>query len=167
MTLLSGSVRAYSSSAHYDSELWNSTILLSLLAFYPSHALPYLTCLGHCVLYLPKAPARSAAPPSHTMKQFEQLLPFSHCQFRIGGRNGSNACTIIAAVFLRKFLLAAQTGTGPYFAVLLNLLAHQSKMVHNHAYDDDLNISPLLSADAVLDLQVSVGLKEAKGLFVR
>ena len=34
--------------AHYDSDLWLATILPSLLAFYSSHALPYLTRLSRC-----------------------------------------------------------------------------------------------------------------------
>ena len=94
------------------------------------------------------------------MREFEQLLPFSQCQSRIDGRNGSNACTVISAVS------AAHAGTDLSSSSSSSESLCASMRDGNCAYDD-LKISSLLSADEVLDLQPSVGLKEARELFVR
>lgn len=149
----------------YDSDLWTSSILPSLCAFYSSHALPYLSRLGRHVPSIPKAPAPPATPLPHPMSQFEQLLPFTLCQSRIDGRSGSNACTIIAAVFLRKFLLAISTATDLSSCVSAESLC-LSMREGNAAYDA-LNTVALLSADEVLKMQPSVGVKETRELFVR
>ena len=103
-----------------------------------------------------------------SMEQFENLMQGELCQSRIGGRNGSNACTIICSVFVQKFLShsTAHCLTGQTAAVELKTLMCDSMLEGNRMYDSHGYIGNL-SMDEVLDSVNELELQMAGKTFVR
>ena len=138
-----------------------------LLAFYSEHALPYLRarqrsvpkptssvdCLNPPAQLSSKATEASskAAEPSSVLgywSPYETLLPSTMAQSTIDGRNGSNACTIISAIYVRNSLLAAAADADVDLSIGAMCVALRNG---NEVYDA-LHTNRLLSADEVLDL---------------
>ena len=103
----------------FDQVFSNEKLLPKLLHVYSTAAIPYLEGLGRDTAVSVHVPQLA-----DSMEQFENLLQGELCQSRIGGRNGSNACTIICSVFVQKFLShsAAHCLTGQTAAVELKTL---------------------------------------------
>ena len=89
----------------------------------------------------------------------ERRLAPDQCQSRIDRRNGSCACTVIAAMFVRRLLRSADEfclSTATLCRLMMN---------GNNVYDS-LHTVDLLSADEVLDVQPSLGITLCQVSFV-
>ena len=78
-----------------DMPMWLENMLPALQNFYFSHAVPYLQHRNR-----PVSATVQPTTEQEPLERFERLLPEDLCQSRIDGRNGSNACTFIALLFL-------------------------------------------------------------------
>ena len=90
----------------------------------------------------------------------EQLFPSDICQLRIGGRNGSNACTVIASLFCLRFLQPDDT---PLEAQLC--AGVERILLDGNARYDHTGQAGLLAVDEVLLVQPSIGVENAGELF--
>ena len=93
------------------------------------------------------------------LSDMERRLAPDQCQSRIDGHNGSSACTVIAALFVRELLRSADKfclSTATLCRLMMN---------GNNVYDS-LHTVDLLSADEVLDDQPSLGITLCQESFV-
>lgn len=85
----------------FDEEIWNCLSSASTFAVYAKAAVPYLADKGR------RTPSNNQeAPVDDSVYSLEKFQPEILCQSRILSRNGSNACTIICALFVQKVLSA-------------------------------------------------------------
>ena len=148
-----------------DEKFWLENLLPSLLAFYTDHAAPYLLARSR-----PTARVQQSLPSDdgsltegngeEPFSDLERHLPPDQCQSLIDGRNGSNACTVIAALFVRELLQNADERS------LSNVTLCRLMQDGNRLYDS-LHTQNLLSADEVLDIQPSLGIQLCQESFVR
>ena len=89
-----------------DEELWHSTMLPGLVAFYDTHARPYLLRKNRPVAPMKAEEKAGNQPGVCSQAASETLLPAEQCQSIIDGRSGSSACAIIAGLFSHYFLFA-------------------------------------------------------------
>ena len=130
-----------------DNDFRLKTVLPALQGFYAAHAIPYLQ--------VHKRPACKGDSPlnlqTSLLSELEMVLRFNCWQSRLDGRNGSNACTIIAGLFVREFL------RNP--AINLSVAVLCQIMKDGSAACDHLNTYDLLSADEVVAIQPSLGIE--------
>ena len=93
---------SHSESIYADGELWVKTIQTRLAAFYDKHARPYLSAKSRPTPPAAQSQGSSTAGIVNHPEQWELLLPVGQSQSTIRGRNGSNSCTIISALFVRQ-----------------------------------------------------------------
>ena len=112
-------------------------MLPELGQFFHAHAVLYLKSLGQ--------PTPSEQQPAASFHCCEQLQPPKVCQSKSDGRNGSNGCTLILAVFVRgaKFLQSALRGRPDVGAT-----AMCTAMQNGNTIYDSLQTSPLSEAHA-------------------
>ena len=131
-------------------------MLPSLQQFDVDHADPYLQARNRPALSICSSgvtkppevgPSTSGRLPLH---RFELLLAPDLCQARIGGRNGSFACTIIAALCVRDMLQSAAAG-----ALQLSIPDLCDATTKGNAVYDNLKTTDLLSVEEVLALEPS------------
>ena len=130
-----------------DTTLWNGTILPKLVDFYNDHAVPYLTLRDQ--------------PDDLSTSVSECIFPSDICQSRIAGRDGSNACTVIASLFCLSFL-QGQLPSAPVDA--LDMV--KSVLLAGNTWYDETGQTGLLAVDEVLSAQPSIGADNAGELFV-
>ena len=121
-----------------DELFWESTMLPALCGFYQEHAVPYLKMLNR-----PVPPG--LAPLQPNFSRCELLLLQNLCQSALDGRNGSDACTVIAPSFVRGFLQSAAAGR-----VDVEVSALLKAMHDGNAIYDSLETNSLLSVDEVM-----------------
>ena len=148
-----------------DTYFWENTMLPKLQAFNQDEAVQYLKSNHRPtppedarVPLVTEQPSSSTAP---SFCEFEQILSSDKAQGTIAGRNGSNACTIIASVFMSSVLHDTLAGCVNLSQDMLCLCMK----VGNQIYDS-LGTMSLLSADEVLALPC-IDLKYAYESFVR
>lgn len=150
-----------------DVKLFQECILPRLAAFYAEYAIPYLQERNRPV---PPVSADEPMPSAAAdivdvdpWSKYETLLTPDLAQSTIDGRNGSNACTIISAVFVRNSLQSAAADgeiDGSASAMCQAMREGNSKY-------DSLHTNSLLSADEVVSLQPSLGVSLCSESFVR
>ena len=85
---------------YFQEDIWARDTLPGLLLFYRLSAIPYLKERGRPV---PPASFCTQRKTAYVTK-YERILAPSLCQSQINGRNGSNACSVIATLFTRSAL---------------------------------------------------------------
>ena len=150
---------------HANDTFWLERLLPSLQGFYREHAVPYLLAHNWPVAQ-PTLPKADGSTQDHNnggaekpLSDMERRLAPDQCQSRIDGRNGSSACTVIAALFVRELLRSADEfclSTARLCRLMMN---------GNNVYDS-LHTVDLLSADEVLDIQPSPGITLCQESFV-
>ena len=96
----------------------------------------------------------------------EYLLAPSLCQFRIDGRDGSNACTVIAAQVCRQILLQENSLSLPPESSYLEDTLVQAMTAGNNWYDQ-MCLKGFLSTYDVVNMEPSLGLIISEDYFVR
>ena len=92
-----------------DDMFWLENLLPSLQAFYTDHAPPYLQASSRATAKVrPRLPSDGGGLTEgigeELFSDLERQPPPDQCQSLIDGRNGRNACTVIAALFVRELL---------------------------------------------------------------
>ena len=113
-------------------------MLPALCSFYQEHAVPYLKMLNR-----PVPPG--LAPLQPNFSRCELLLLQNLCHSALDGRNGSNACAVIAPSFVRGILQSAAAGR-----VDVEVSALLKAMHDGNAIYDSLETNSLLSVDEVM-----------------
>ena len=85
-----------------DTDFWERSVLPGLLSFYHSTVTPYLKQKGRPIPPLLQQPCDKK--DDSTLAKYEQLFPSMFCKSGISGRNGSNACSLIATMFAKSAL---------------------------------------------------------------
>ena len=99
--------------------------------------------------------------------KWEVLLPKELSQSTIDGRNGSNACTVICAMFCASFLKSeAQFCTSVHGRENYEAAMCQAMRDGNRKYDEH-GWTACLSCEEVCDLQPPIGVSVAEDVFVR
>ena len=96
----------------------------------------------------------------------EYLLAPSLCQSRIDGRDGSNACTVIAAQVCRQILLEENSLSLPPDNSFLEDTLVQAMTAGNNWYDQ-MCLKGFLSTYDVVNMEPSLGLVISEDCFVR
>lgn len=141
----------------FDEIFWRETMLPTLVDFYYASAVPYLQQKR-----LP-TPPQAQAKQSQAMSRYETLMPWHLAQGTIAGRNGSSACTLIAAAVACK---ALEEGLSAASAEVLSTMHCEAMMEGNRLYES-YGISALLSVDEVLALDPGFGLAMLREAFVQ
>lgn len=156
----------------FDRSFWRQSMLPSLLSFYLQHAVPYLLERKRPtpVSFEQKAPAAEAAPTPpvcsgvtttaacHVFAECEVMLASNLSQYTIDGRNGSNACTVIACLFMKHVLDSGGQD--------LSKDAMCKAMREGNNLYDTLGVNVLLSTDEALQIE-SLHLAMCGEIFVR
>ena len=124
----------------FDEEFWLHNMVNPLVSFFIARAEPYLKA---------RHPPSSSPDDENSFPEMETIYPADFCQSRIGQKNGSNACTVIATLFVQEFL------SDPSFmatAASQQEVMEDVMIAGNDLYDG-LNSNKLLSLDEVLALQ--------------
>ena len=80
----------------FDEHFWQLMVLCRLVPFYTDHAEAFLQQQTAQLKY-----AADGSLIGRGSDDFEILYDSQFCQAKIGGRNGSNACTIIFSLFVQ------------------------------------------------------------------
>ena len=144
-----------------DEELWHSTMLPGLVAFYDTHARPYLLRKNRPVAPMKAEEKAGNQPGVCSQAASESLLPAEQCQSTIDGRSGSSACAIIAGLFSHYFLFADERPCLTPSA-LCKVMADGNAVYDSHEFS-----GRFLSADEVLNLRPSLGLRMLHEKFLR
>lgn len=131
----------------FDERLWTEDLLPKLLQFYATAAIPYLQEKGRP--NVASSATTKQANVSNDCHLFEKMLSSHLCQSRIGGRNGSFACTVICSLFLQKVLSSNPDTLLPDFDALTDLMC-ESMVEGNELYDKH-DHAGCLSMDEVID----------------
>ena len=129
------------------------------------HAVPFLQASNlpvatSCLQPTSCASANRSALDPLPVHHFESSLAPEFSQSRIDGRNGSNACTVIAALFVRCMLRNPDVQNVS--------VASLCEVIHEgNAVYDNLDTTNLLSADEVMAIQPSLGIQVSQESFVR
>ena len=132
-----------------------------MAAFYDKHARPYLSAKSRPTPPATQSQGSSTAGIVNHPEQWELLLPVGQSQSTIRGRNGSNSCTIISALFVRQCSSGTSNDQPDFSPQSLCKVMNDDNEVY-----ESCQLSGLLSADEVLALQPGIGVKMAKEMFV-
>ena len=108
----------------------------------------------------------STIPSDVTDEQFGRqvvLLPRHQCQSRIDGRNGSNACTIICALFCKELISteSALCGNCSHLqSMMCNCMMEGNKMY------DRLGLTGMYSCSEVVNLKPAIGVSICQDFFI-
>ena len=131
---------------HADMSVWTETFLPRLVRYYTEHCIQYIILRDN--------PAKSS-----DLALSERLFPSDICQSRKGGRNGSNACTVIASLFCLRFLQPDDTPSEAQLCAGVERI-----LLDGNAWYDHTGQAGLLAVDEVV--QPSIGVENAGELSV-
>ena len=147
MILLYGLARTLIERIAFDETFWHDSLLPKLTGFYSSVAMQYL----HENSKPTPATVSDSEALQADMQQYELLLPAALCQSRIGGRNGSLACTVICTYFVEKLL----AGLAPDESTLCEAMTNGNLIYDAYGFVGYLSADEVISQVSVFNVHMS------------